>query len=214
MRIALRVVNVLFVALLLLLSTTILGDRYHGSFPPAGSFPYGAGNAHDGVRSEIVDTLSLFQEGYIERDPAALEPFVARLLSPANIVILGTMPNEIYLGIDAASDLVRTDWQSWGDCRFDLENAHVSADGDTAWFSTIGYVEFDLSSLLVLPLRLSGVLVREDGAWRFQQLQFQFDLDLSLLILMNVVLSIWLAIQLIGLTVVVTRHLRRREQAA
>ena len=213
MRITLGLAKVLFVALLFHVSTTILEDRYQGSFSPSGSLPYGAGNAPGDVRSEIIETLGALQEGYIERDTALLGPFMTRLFSPTNTLILGTMPQEIYVGFERATELVRTDWQFWGDCRFDLENVHVSTQGDVAWFSTVGYVEFDLSSLLVLPLRLSGVSVREDGAWRFQHLQFQFDLDLSGLLLINLLIGIWLAIQLIVLAVIVFRQLRQRGQA-
>ncbi len=214
MKIALSLVKVLFVAVLLHLSTTILGDRYQGSFPPPGSFPSGTGSAPDNLRAEIIETLARFQEGYVNRDQAQLEPFVTRLFSPDNTVVLGTMPQEIYIGIDGATEIVRTDWQFWGDCRFDLDNAHVSVHGDVAWFSTIGYVEFDLSSLLVLPLRLSGVFVRENETWRFQHLQFQFDLDLSYLILINVLLALWLAINVTAVIIVVIRQLRLRSSSA
>ena len=117
---------------------------------------------------------------------------MGRLFSEDDTTILGTMPREIYVGFDQAADLVRTDWQSWGDCLFDLENVHISSSGEVAWIATVGFVRFDLSRFLVLPLRLSGVLVREDGIWRFQHLQFQFDLDLSYLLLITALLGIWL----------------------
>ena len=209
MKIVIGVAKVLFVGMLFLLSTTILGDRYEGTFPAAGSLPYGAGNAPESVRSEIIGTLELFQDGYLARDPAHLEEFTNRLFSSSNTAILGTMPQEIYIGIDRASELIRSDWQSWGDCRFDLGNLHVSSHGDVAWFATVGFVEFDLSSLLVLPLRLSGVLVRDGDTWRFQYLQFQFDLDLSFMLLLTALLGIWMVVQLIWLVVIVARRPRR-----
>jgi hypothetical protein len=209
MKLVIGVAKVLFVGLLFLLSTTILGDRYHGSFPGAGSYPYGPGNASESVRREITSTLERFQDGYLARDPAHLEAFIADLFSNTNTAILGTMPREIYVGYDRVTELVGEDWRSWGDCRFDLGNVHVSSHGDVAWFATVGFVEFDLSSLLVLPLRLSGVLVREADTWRFQYLQFQFDLDLSFMLLLTALLGIWMVVQLICLVVIVARHLRR-----
>jgi len=209
MEIVIGVAKVLLVGLLFLLSTTILGDRYEGNFPTTGSLPYGAGNAPESVRSEIIGTLELFQDGYSARDPAHLEKFTNRLFSSSNTAIVGTMPQEIYIGIDRASELIRSDWQSWGDCRFDLGNLHVSSHGDVAWFVTVGFVEFDLSSLLVLPLRLSGVLVRDGDIWRFQYLQFQFDLDLSFMLILTALLGIWMVVQLIWLVVIVARRPRR-----
>jgi len=209
MKIVIGAAKLMFVGLLFLLSTTILGDRYHGSFPAAGSYPYGPGNASERVRWEITSTLERFQDGYLARDPAHLETFMADLFSTTNTAILGTMPREIYVGFDRVTELVGEDWRSWGDCRFDLGNVHVSNRGDVAWFATVGFVEFDLSRLLVLPLRLSGVLVREHGTWRFQHLQFQFDLDLSLMLLLTALLGIWMVVQLIWLVVIVARRPRR-----
>lgn len=214
MRIIVAVIKVAFVALLLYFGTTILGDRYQGVFAPAGSYPFGFGGAPENVRSEIIDTLGFFQQGYEARDPQLLEPFMKRLFSTNNVTVLGTMPQEVFVGFDRATELVRTDWQFWGDCRFDVENAHISAKGDVGWFSTVGYVEFDLSRFLVLPLRLSGVFVREDGSWRIQHLQFQFDLNLSFLILINVLLGVWFVLQIFALSVIVFRRVRQRSQAS
>jgi hypothetical protein len=126
------------------------------------------------------------------------------MLSQENMLILGTMPKEIYVGHDAATNLIRDDWEYWGDCKFHVDRAHVSVHGEVAWFATVGYFEFDLSRFLVLPLRLTGVLVNEEGIWRFQVLQYQFDLDLSwhlllifVLIVLNVLCILILLIQLV-----------------
>lgn len=213
-KISLGTARVLFVVLLLFCSSRILEDRYHGSFPPAGSFPYGAGNAPETVRSEILNILGRFQNGYFNRDPSALAPFMTTLFSRSNILILGTMPREIYVGFERASQLVGSDWESWGDCVFDLDNVNISSHGKVAWFSTVGSVEFDLSSLLVLPLRISGVLVRQKEAWQFQHLQFQFDLDLSLVLLINILIATWLAVEVVGLAFIVISRSRRKRQRA
>ena len=210
MKISARIIKILFAILLLFASTSILKDRYRGSFAPAGTFPFGAGNAPNDVRTDVSEALVFFQKGYAERDPALVESFMDQLFSSANTVVLGTMPKEIYVGFARATELVRTDWQFWGDCRFDLENTHVSSQGDVAWFSTVGYVEFDLSSFLVLPLRLSGVMVQEQEMWQIQHLQFQFDLDLTPLFLVIFLFGIWLAIQLVWLVVIVLGRLRKR----
>ncbi|MCK7539422.1 MAG: nuclear transport factor 2 family protein [Marinilabiliales bacterium] len=85
-------------------------------------------------------------------------------------------------------DLVRSDWESWGDCRFMVDSANISSEGDIAWFSTKGYVEFDLSKLLSCRLRLTGVMVKEDQVWKFRQQQFQFDIDFSFSLLAIVII--------------------------
>ena len=151
------------------------------------TFPYGEGNAQAGARDSIMAQLEHFEIGYLERDVEKLEEYCEQLISKESILILGTMPQEIYLGYEAAADLVRTDWLTWGDVYYLMEQANISLSKGVARISTIGYVEFDLSRYLVLPLRFTGVMVKEGVNWKFQQMQFQFDLD-NLKVLMALVL--------------------------
>ena len=123
------------------------------------------------------------------------------LYSRENILILGTMPGEIFSGYERATYLVQTDWESWGDCRFIVDSANISSMGNIAWFSTRGYVKFDLSRLLVLPLRFTGILVKEDQVWKFQQQQFQFDIDFSFSLIASLILAVWFFISLITLAI-------------
>lgn len=180
--------------LFILLSTVSRADDLY--FDAGDEFFFSRGNASADVRSEIMQQLHDFQDGYTRRDPSQAESFATRLFSADDIVILGTMPDEIYIGHERATQLVQNDWKSWGDCRFLMDNAQISASGHMAWFSTIGTVRMDGINL-VLPLRLSGVLVKEDGVWKFQQLQFQFDLNLRWLLLGSGLLIGWLAVNLL-----------------
>ncbi len=193
MKIIKSVLMTAFNGLLLFVLLFTLGrteDRY---FDAGNEFPLSRGNASGDVRSSIMRQLHDFQDGYTRRDPSQVESFTARLFSPDNIVILGTMPDEIFIGHEQATQLVKSDWGYWGDCRFLMENAQISASGHVAWFSTIGTVRMDGINI-VLPLRLSGVLVEEDNVWRFQQLQFQFDLNFRWLMLGNALLLGWLIV--------------------
>jgi hypothetical protein len=164
------------------------------------------GNASPEVREAVISQLRAFQDGYTRRDHSQVAAFMDRLFSRNHPVVLGTLPSEIYVGYDAATELVRTDWESWGNCRFQTAEAEVSAVGDVAWFATVGSVRFDLSRFLVLPLRLSGVMVNENGAWKIRQAQFQFDLHLGSLLFLQVILSIWAGVNLIWLAVVAFRR--------
>jgi hypothetical protein len=152
-------------------------------------YVFSKGNADTEARNQIEQRLRQFQEGYKARDTTVLYYFMDDLFSQENILILGTLPNEIYSGYDEASDLVRSDWLHWGDVRLLVRNANISTHGKVAWISTIGFVEFDISKFLVLPLRFSGVLVQEDFGWKFQQVQFQFDLDSSFTVM--AILLLW-----------------------
>jgi hypothetical protein len=189
-----QILGVLLLSVLLFAVLRILRcphkQHYHGE---EGGI-YSLGSASETVRSEIIEQLNAFQTGYLLRDTAQLEPFMEQMFSQDNTLVLGTMPNEILLDREGASRLVRSDWKSWGDCTFLMENAHVSAAGDAAWVTTRGHVRFDLSRLLVLPLRLSAVMVRENGTWKFQFMQFQFDLDPTLLLVVIVLLALGLLV--------------------
>jgi hypothetical protein len=173
--------------------------------------PYSPGNSPDSVRLEIIKQLRKFQDGYIKRDPERIEAFMESLYSKVNVLILGTMPGEIYTSYENATRLVKADWESWGDCRFGIDSAHISSSGNTAWFSTRGFVEFDLSRLLVLPLRLSGVMVKEDQVWKFQHQQFQFDIDLTFNLVVTLVITVWILISIINLIVKAVRYMRRKQ---
>jgi hypothetical protein len=209
MKVARQVLTVLFVSILLLLMIVILRHPHKEYYDAREEYVYSYGNAPDSVRSEITEQLHRFQDGYTRRDTAQVDPFVEQLFSEENVLVLGTMPDEIYIGRKKASKLVYADWNAWGDCTFLMDNAHISTSGDVAWISTIGYVKFDLSRFLVLPLRLSAVMVKEGLTWRFQYMQFQFDLNLISLFLVIALLVVWLGVSLISLVVVIVRERRK-----
>jgi hypothetical protein len=150
------------------------------------TYPYSKGNAPEEVRESINQQLALFEKGYLERNVENLEAYCDRLISKDNILILGTMPGEIYSGYEAASELIETDWLYWGDVYFLMDQANISVQDSIAWVTAIGHVEFDMSRYLDLPLRYSAVMIQEDSSWKFQQMQFQFDLD-NLKILMALI---------------------------
>lgn len=209
MKIFRSILGAVFSGLLLLILLFAVG-RTDDLYLDAGSdFPYSEGTAAGEVRSEILGRLRDFQDGYTRRDPDQAEAFVARLFAPEDILILGTMPDEIFIGREEAAELIESDWKYWGDCRFLIDNAHISAAGPVAWFSTRGTVRMDVVKV-VLPLRLSGVLVEEDSVWRFQQLQFQFDLALGFLMLVIGLLLGWLIVNFFLVLYHILRALRKR----
>jgi hypothetical protein len=197
-RILFRII-LLFIILFLVTRLFKRADEKEILFPVK-SF-YSKGDAPDSTRMEIIVQLKKFQDGYSRRDSKNIDTFMQSLYSRENILILGTMPGEIYSGYERAARLVKADWESWGDCKFEIDSANISSSGNTAWFSTRGYVRFDLSKLLVIPLRLTGIMVREGREWKFRQQQFQFDIDFTLSLLATLMLSIWILISLITLAV-------------
>jgi hypothetical protein len=206
-KILLRIILLLVV---LFLVTRMLKRADEQSILSPAISAYTKGNAPDSIRKEIIGQLNKFQDGYTRRDTSQVDAFMQSLYSRENILILGTSPGEICKDYVQASGLVRSDWESWGDCRFMVDSANISSDGNTAWFSTRGYVKFDLSGLLVLPLRLTGIMVKEDQVWKFRQQQFQFDIDFSFTLLAILVLTVWILVSLVTLAVVSVRVIKGR----
>jgi hypothetical protein len=206
-KVLVRIVLILVILFLVTRTFKRADERNYGS---ASAAVFSKGNAPDSIRMEVFAQLNKFQEGYSKRDIKQVEPFMQSLYSKENILILGTMPGEIFTGYKAANGLVKTDWESWGDCRFAMDSASISTNGNVTWFSARGYVKFDLSSLLVIPLRLTGVMIKEDGSWKFQQQQFQFDIDFSFSLLATVLLVIWLLASVIALVIEVVRRYNKK----
>lgn len=196
---------VLAIGLALLLTTRIFQMTHPNYHDNTALFLYGEGNAEGEERAELLEQLAYFNDGYLLRDTTILEVYMDRLFSRENILILGTMPGEIFSGYEGAADLVSSDWLYWGDVNMLVESANISAHDSVAWFSMIGNVEFDFTSLLDLPLRVTGLMVLEEEDWKFQQLQFQFDLNTSWVLYVIVLLTLLLLLSLIRLVVILFR---------
>jgi hypothetical protein len=209
MKIAQQVFKIALISILLYTVLITLSHPHEAYYDAKDAFLFSRGNAPDSLRAEIMKQLDKFQDGYTNRDTTQLKPFMEALFSKEHSLVLGTMPNEILIGRDRVSRLVWSDWKSWGDCTFLMHNAHISTSGDVAWISTIGYVKFDLSRFLILPLRLSAVMVNEDQTWKFQYMQFQFDLDFTFLLLTIIILSIWLTVSLVILAIMIVKIIRK-----
>lgn len=201
---------VIGLGLTLLITARSFRIPHAGFYENQDAYVFGRGNAVPEVRYEIEQKLMQFQQGYEARDTSVLHFYMDDLFSQENILILGTMPNEIFQGFDKAAGLIRTDWLQWGDVRLLVRNASISSYGDVAWIATIGYVETDLSRFLVLPLRFSGVMVRGEFGWKFQQAQYQFDLDSSYTVVALLLLGVLTMAGIIRLFQLFLRYLLDR----
>jgi hypothetical protein len=206
MKIVKQVFKVVLISILLYSVIIIIPHPHKEYYDANDTFIFSKGNAPDSIRSEIIEQLHNFQDGYTDRDIVQLKPFMEQLFSQDNILVLGTDPNEILIGQEKVSKLVFNDWKGWEDCTFLMNNAHISTSGNVAWISTIGYVK---KRFLTLPLRVSAVMVKERLTWKFQYMQFQFDLDITFILLTIMLLIIWLSLSLVSLTVMAVKSLRK-----
>jgi len=95
---------------------------------------------------EIKFVLEKLQEGYTLRDPSTVDQFMQNyFINDDSVEIIGTNAvtpgkDEWCLGFDAARQLILNDWKYWGNICFELEQARLKINGDTAWVSTSGTV--------------------------------------------------------------------------
>jgi hypothetical protein len=129
MKMAKRFFKVVLISILLFSVALIIRNPHKAFYDVGDENVYSSGNASDRVRSEIIGQLYKFQEGYLERDTDQVEPFMEQLFSQENIMVLGTMPDEIYVGQKEVSKLIFSDWNAWGDCIFLMDKAHISQWG-------------------------------------------------------------------------------------
>ncbi len=86
--------------------------------------------------SEIRTLLQAFQDGYVDRDINQLDVFMG--LFCEDVEVIGTNAikpgrDEWYLSRNSARELVRGDWESWGDLCLDLENVSIHSMGEIGW---------------------------------------------------------------------------------
>lgn len=93
--------------------------------------------------TEIREVLRRFQNGYTERNIENVDAFMEELfINGEEICVLGTGTGELFLGSEQVKNLIRDDWKYWGDASIDWENAHISVEGEVAWFATMGHVKY------------------------------------------------------------------------
>lgn len=104
-------------------------------------------------QQEIRSLLQRFQDGYTHRDLTQLDAFMD--LFTANAEVIGTNgvkpgADEWYTSRDAARELVKGDWEGWGDLRLDIDSAAIQAQGTVGWIAatatvsqTIGEENYD-----------------------------------------------------------------------
>lgn len=135
------------------------------------------GDAPAAVRTGVLASLQAFQEGYTRRDPQAIDAFMSGLFPrDQDVLVLGTDGGtfEWIRGYDRAAQFIKSDWQGWGDFRFDVDHALVWSSGDVAWVASLGSVGTGKQQR---PVRFTAILTRNGDRWLFRQVHFQWDDD-------------------------------------
>jgi len=88
---------------------------------------------------KVLDTLLKFQNGYYERNLQNVDTFAKDLfIDNDETVIIGTGDGEKCIGLEEIKDLLRIDWEYWGNLELNIEDAIITAHGKVAWIVSDG----------------------------------------------------------------------------
>jgi len=142
---------------------------------------FNTGHISNLERENVLSTLRILQGGYTRRDVSAIDQCVKNTFSTKDILILGTNPSEILTGKEGAKNLLYGDWAYWGEVKYNLDRSRFDQYDNTVYMAMSGEVKIDIWHLR-LPLRITGILAKEDSKWLISKLQFQYDLNTNLII--------------------------------
>jgi hypothetical protein len=126
----------------------------------------------DALRDDVLALLRRFQDGYSARDVKALDGFMQLFADGAELVGTSGVTaggEEWCLGLGAIRELVRKDWEEWGDVLLDLDRATIRVREETAWAAVPGVVRERGEKA---ALRLTVALVRDERRWLIHQAHF------------------------------------------
>lgn len=90
------------------------------------------------ARGGIREILEKFQSGYIDRDVSKLDVFMEIFAEGVEVIgTNGSFPGkeEWYLNRAGARDLVKGDWEDWGDLRLNFDELKINVRDDIGWIS-------------------------------------------------------------------------------
>jgi uncharacterized protein (TIGR02246 family) len=128
------------------------------------------------VEKAVDAVLAKFTEAYAKKDAAAVMALMSA--SPAGVLI-GTGADEKRFGPDEAKAQLERDFGQVDSAKLELANRRVAAKGDVAWVYADGAVTVTVKgqSQTLGGLRLTGLLIKEGGKWRFAQTHFSAPLQ-------------------------------------
>lgn len=110
----------------------------------------------------VRHVLQQFQNGYNHRDGARLDEIRVLFADDPAVEVIGTGGLELGdeewpVGKEAALELVKNDWEGWGDVRLDVSGARIYSLGDAAWLATGGTVTMEIKQHEVYANYLNGL---------------------------------------------------------
>ncbi len=94
-------------------------------------------------QNAVRQVLQEFQAGYTARDLARVDTFMALFHDSDQIELIGIGAaerggREWFIGRVAIREILLSDWEYWGDVRFDVAGARITIEGQVAWVTMTG----------------------------------------------------------------------------
>lgn len=94
---------------------------------------------------EIRRILQTFQDGYTLRDLDKVEEFMNSIfVMDGSQLVIGTDVDEWMMG-QRCEDIIRSDWEYWGDVVLNVDDAVITVMNDVAWLSTKAIVKITIT---------------------------------------------------------------------
>ncbi len=112
--------------------------------------------------TSILAALEKFQEGFTQHDPANLPEFMRLFSTRFPAEVIGTNgihrgEGEWYADLKGIQNLIKEDWEGWGDVVLDIRDAQVQEYGEVAWMTVGATVSKTLDGKAVLSGHLKAI---------------------------------------------------------
>jgi hypothetical protein len=119
---------------------------------------------------EVKAVLQKFQDGYKTRSLENLEEFLALFVHSNDVELIGIGASERggyewFEGIEQVREIIKSDWEYWGNVEIDVAGAKIGVRGDVAWLTTAGTLEQTDTFDKALPIyleQMTEILKAED----------------------------------------------------
>ena len=114
------------------------------------------------AKAEITAVLERFQELYDARDVSRLDEFMELVSASGSAELIGIGAAvrggpEWFESHEAIREIIKSDWEYWGNVKLDVQGARVESCGDVAWLSTTGKLIQTQSFDKALPFYLDSM---------------------------------------------------------
>jgi hypothetical protein len=108
---------------------------------------------------KVRNVLQQFQDGYTQRDLGELDEFISLFDQTSEVELIGIGAskrggNEWFLGLEKIREIIKSDWEYWGQVEIDVAGAKIMVNGDTAWLTTTDTLEQTGTFNEALPIYL------------------------------------------------------------